>query len=507
MMKCYEMFELKLNGDEPEGSWAEVDLKATFECGDEKRTVKGFYDGDGVYKIRFLPQKTGIYHWKAEGIVQAEGQEECTASKKSHGMVKAVGTHFEYEDGTKYLPFGTTIYAFAHQSENIIEQTMESLSKAPFNKIRHCIFPKHYDYNHNDPKLYPFEKDEEGKWDVHRPCLSYWTHFEDIVTRLGEMGIETDMILFHAYDRWGFAFLSMEECRVYLEYVVRRLAAYPYIWWSMANEYDIMFNHTIEDWYEFERIITEEDPYHHLLSNHNCMKLYDFSRPAVTHCCVQTIAMYKAGEWQKRYQKPVVYDECCYEGDLQHEWGNISGFEMVNRFWSACAMGAYVTHGETFLDENDVLWWAKGGKLKGESPKRIAFLKEILYDLPSYLTPWDEPIWEDFSNATEEKKDGDQEDPFFHLMNSLEGENLEIIQMKSAQFCGCCGDDVFLKYYARQCARVSSIHLPKDKDKKYRIEIIDVWNMTREILIQEASGMTDLKLPGKEGIAVLATRI
>ena len=38
-------------------------------------------------------------------------------------------------------------------------------------------------------------------------------------------------------------------------------------------------------------------------------------------------------------------------------------------------------------------------------------------------------------------------------------------------------------------------------------EIIDVWNMTREILIQEASGMTDLKLPGKEGIAVLATRI
>lgn len=170
-------------------------------------------------------------------------------------------------------------------------------------------------------------------------------------------------------------------------------------------------------------------------------------------------------------------------------------------------MGAYVTHGETFLDENDVLWWAKGGKLKGESPKRIAFLKEILYDLPSYLTPWDEPIWEDFSNATEEKKDGNQEDPFFQLMNSLEGENLEIIQMKSAQFCGCCGDDVFLKYYARQCARVSSIHLPKDKDKKYRIEIIDVWNMTREILIQEASGTTELKLPGKEGIAVLATRI
>lgn len=504
-MKCYEMFELQLNGNEPEGSWAEVNVSAAFECEGEKKTVKGFYDGDGVYKVRFLPQKTGTYTWKVEGAVQAEGQEECTASTKSHGMVKAVGTHFEYEDGTKYLPFGTTIYALAHQSEELIEQTLESLKNAPFNKVRHCIFPKHYDYNHNDPELYPFEKNAEGKWDVHRPCLAYWKHFENIVERLGEMEIETDLILFHAYDRWGFAFLTMEECRVYLEYVVRRLAAYPYIWWSLANEYDIMFNHTIEDWYEFERIITEEDPYHHLLSNHNCMKLYDFSRPAVTHCCVQTIAMHKAGEWQKRYEKPVVFDECCYEGDLQHEWGNISGFEMVNRFWCACAMGAYVTHGETFLDENDVLWWARGGRLKGESPKRIAFMKDIFYSLPEHVSPWAEPVWEDFSNATEEKKGDVQEHPFFKLLNSLSGENQEIIQMKNAMYNGRCGDEVFLKYYARQCAKVSSIRLPKDKT--YRIEVIDVWEMTRETLLEEASGTTDLRLPGKEGIAVLATRI
>ena len=214
--------------------------------------------------------------------------------------------------------------------------------------------------------------------------------------------------------------------------------------------------------------------------------------------------MYKADEWQKRFRKPVVFDECCYEGDLQHEWGNISGFEMVNRFWCACAKGAYVTHGETFLDDQDVLWWAKGGKLKGESPKRIAFLKDLMYGLPACMTPWDEPFWEDFENATEEKTGSMEDNPFFKLMGSLDGENREIIQMKNAQYSGCCGEEVFLKYYARQCARVSSIHLPKDK--KYRIEVIDVWDMTRETLIEEASGTTQLQLPGKEGIAVLAVR-
>jgi hypothetical protein len=46
-----------------------------------------------------------------------------------------------------------------------------------------------------------------------------------------------------------------------------------------------------------------------------------------------------------------------------------------------------------------VLWWAKGGVLKGESPARIAFLREVLEDgreaarpLPSeWDLPWGGP--------------------------------------------------------------------------------------------------------------------
>ena len=74
---------------------------------------------------------------------------------------KTEGNHFVYQDGSKYLPFGTTIYALAHQPETLIDQTIEALKQAPFNKVRHCVFPKHYDYNHNDPEFYPFEKKED----------------------------------------------------------------------------------------------------------------------------------------------------------------------------------------------------------------------------------------------------------------------------------------------------------------------------------------------------------
>lgn len=317
------------------------------------------------------------------------------------------------------------------------------------------------------------------------------------------MGIESDLILLHSYDRWGFALLSMEEIAVYIEYTLRRLAAYPYIWWSLANEYDFMFNHKVEDWYEIEKMVTENDPYHHLLSNHNGVKIYDFSRPAVTHCCLQTNAIHKAVDWRNQYQKPVVFDECSYEGNIEHEWGSISAFEMVNRFWKAYSLGAYATHGETYYSEDEVLWWAKGGKLHGQSPERIAFLKEIMYSLEGPLEPWNEPLYDEFFNITEQTKEG-EEPSFFSVMKSLTTEETENLKWKNATYTSHYQDDIYLKYYGTQCSKYVKFRLPKDHS--YKIEAIDVWEMTRTTLVEKGSGKVPLILPGKEGIAVLATR-
>ena len=68
----------------------------------------------------------------------------------------------------------------------------------------------------------------------------------------------------------------------------------------------------------------------------------------------------------------MIYDECKYEGDIPQRWGNISAREMVRRFWLGTVGGAYVGHGETYLDPANILWWAKGGILHGQSPARIA---------------------------------------------------------------------------------------------------------------------------------------
>ena len=168
----------------------------------------------------------------------------------------------------------------------------------------------------------------------------------------------------------------------YLRYVVARLAAYRNVWWSMANEFDLMEAKDMADWDRFFRIVQESDPYQHLRSVHNCRGFYDHTKPWVTHCSIQHSDLEQVREWRETYGKPVVVDECCYEGNIQNRWGNISAREMVHRFWQGTVGGGYVGHGETYLHPEDILWWSKGGVLHGESPARIAFLRDVLEDSP-----------------------------------------------------------------------------------------------------------------------------
>ena len=500
-MRQYEMFELSLRGAPPSDSEALADVEASFTTGCTTQTVKGFYDGDGVYKVRYYPSTPGFYTWKVSGAVTAEGAGECVSSQL-HGLVQAEGCHFVFQDGTRFAPFGTTVYALIHQPQALIGETMETLRTAPFNKLRFCVFPKSYEYNHNEPEEYPFHKDATGNWNVHRPNHAFWRRLEVAVGQLSDMEIQSDLILFHAYDRWGFSKMTREQNEVYLRYALRRLSAFPSIWWSMANEYELCFAKSVEDWRRFEEIIREEDAYGHLLSNHYCVRPYDYTRKNITHLSLQNVLFYKADQWMKQFGKPVVFDECCYEGDISQSWGNISAREMTHRFWCACCLGAYATHGETYLSDDEVLWWAKGGKLKGESPKRIAFLREIVEALPAAIEPWQEPEY----LLSEGEMCGypvNDQHPIFALLASLSERENDSGLLKDKIFAGHCNEDAFIKYFGRHCPRRPFLMLPESKT--YRIDVIDTWNMTRETVLTGASGVTWVELKtGREGIALLA---
>ncbi len=478
LVERWGCFELALPGPSDGNPFVDVQLQAEFTHQHRTLRVDGFYDGAGVYRVRFMPDELGqwryVTHSNASTLDGLAGQFACTApGAGNHGPVRVHNTfHFAYADGRPYMQIGTTCYAWAHQGDALEVQTLATLRAAPFNKVRMCVFPKDYTYNKNEPVYYPFERTPGGDWDFARPSPAFFQHFEQRVLQLMELGIEADLILFHPYDRWGFARMRAEQDDRYLRYVVARLAAYRNVWWSLANEYDLMNDKSLADWDRFFRIIQTHDPYQHLRSIHNwqgldttdCKTFYDHGQPWVTHCSIQHAHVHLVNLWREQYRKPVIVDECCYEGNVPNGWGNITPQEMVRRFWEATVRGGYCGHGETYLDPHDVLWWSKGGVLKGQSPARLAFLRKILEEIPG---GWIDPLGRQ-SNTN--LPSGGQPNKFY------------------------------LTYLGIRQPGEATFYLPDEGD--YHADILDTWNMTVTPVEGLRHGHCTIQLPGQPYLAV-----
>ena len=60
----FGVFELILEGKIPVGSHIEVDCSAVFMKGDPECSIKGFYNADGEYRVRFMPHDLGIWRYE-----------------------------------------------------------------------------------------------------------------------------------------------------------------------------------------------------------------------------------------------------------------------------------------------------------------------------------------------------------------------------------------------------------------------------------------------------------
>ena len=393
------VFELELAGPASGNPYREVSWSATFVQGGTRVTVPGFWDGGGTYRVRFSPPTVGEWRFETRSNApELDGKSgaftAAPASPANHGPVQVFETFYlRYADDTPYHQWGTTCYAWTHQPQPLQEQTLQTLATAPFNKIRFCVFPKsYYVANTNEPDRFAFAKRGDGTFDFSRPDPGFWRHFEQRILDLQRLGIEADLILWHPYDRWGFSEMNDEQDDRYLRYCIARFSAFRNVWWSLANEYDFLTdkpqghrgNKQWEDWDRFFAILQQEDPHQRLRGIHNGRKWYDHTKAWVTHASLQTSDLAGGVRFRAQYRKPVIYDECRYEGNISSGWGNLTAREMVRHFWLGTLSGCYVGHGETYRHPQDILWWSKGGILHGESPARIQWLKKLMTQAPPF---------------------------------------------------------------------------------------------------------------------------
>jgi hypothetical protein len=483
------LYEIVLQGPDKGNPFVDIQLDAVFQGAGQTVKVPGFYDGNGTYRIRFSPPETGDWTWRVESnsqLARNSGQVTVVApSADNHGPVQVVpnGYHFVHADGSPFRQIGTTSYSWALQSDEKCDLTLDTLSKAPFNKIRMLVFP-------NVPSVAtdPFFRTGPGPkdWDPTRFNPAYFTRYEDRIARLLKLGIQADVVLYQPYDPTrGYSDMKRPDDERYVRYVSARFGAYRNVWWSMANEYDGVKSKTLDDWDHLFQVLQAADPHNRLRSIHNKNTYYDARKPWITHASIQNqgAALDDIRCQLHRYfaLKPVIFDEVGYEGNISERWGDLSGEQMTLRFWNALVGGTYCGHGETLNPERNpsTSWLGQGGTLNGVSAPRLAFLKQIMDDGPAPGIDSLQPDW-----------------------------NYDI---------GGVDSQYYLRYFGQDAPTEWNAVLPSGAGQSYHADIIDTWNMTITpagtfAMAKASNGAQDpsrptVSLPGKPWVAVRFTRV
>src|SRR5664279_2545487 len=102
------VYEVVLQGPRAGNPFVDVQLRAQFRYRNRVVDVDGFYDGDGVYRVRFMPDEIGEWSYRttssAADLDGKQGSFICAApTAGNHGPVHVrYVTHFAYDDGTPY---------------------------------------------------------------------------------------------------------------------------------------------------------------------------------------------------------------------------------------------------------------------------------------------------------------------------------------------------------------------------------------------------------------------
>jgi hypothetical protein len=224
-----------------------------------------------------------------------------------------------------HTPTATPAAPATVERRGLFELSLQALAGAPFNKERMLVYPQSAETDRHPPPHFQFAGQAPSQWDHSRFNPAFWQHLEKRVGQLRDLGIQADLIIHHPYDdlrAWGFDSLPRAVDERYVRHLVARFAAFRNVWWSLANEWDFVRTKTEADWERLGQLVQRSDPYGHLLSIHNGKRLFDHNRPWITHVSLQ--------------------------------------------------------NGMAAAEASRAVWLAQGAHLVGESPPRLAFLKQVL---------------------------------------------------------------------------------------------------------------------------------
>ncbi len=237
----------------------DVIFSATLTHASTSMEVPGFFDGEGVFVIRFTPPTAGPWRYATKSSIDAlNGHRGEIAVQQAHpdrkgGIVvnPASPREFSYQNGDPYYPIAFEVdWLFALDAENSVgiprtRTFVDDLVNAGFNQVVMNVFA--YDvrwpkdkkltaaHDFGSPHVFPFGGTNADP-DHTKLDLTYFQRLDRVIEHLDEKGIAAHLMIYvwNKLVHWPPA--QSDDDNRYFDYVVKRYQAFPNMVWDISKE-------------------------------------------------------------------------------------------------------------------------------------------------------------------------------------------------------------------------------------------------------------------------------
>ena len=246
MAQTWHPVEIELRADDPgENPYGSNLLSLEVEhASGTTATVPGFWDGDDVFRSRFVPSKPGTWSWRTTSSdpgLQATGTVDVDQSTSElalhrHGYLQPEQRVFTHADGTPFFWLGDTAWtASSRASLEEWERYLDFRDEQGYSVIQINALRQH-DGSRPHDRL-PFGED----WDLSTPNHAYFQHLDEMVAMCHERGIVPALVALWfdyvpgANVDWGVPDdrrheFSPQQARTLGRYLGARYGAYGATW-------------------------------------------------------------------------------------------------------------------------------------------------------------------------------------------------------------------------------------------------------------------------------------
>ncbi|HPD28861.1 MAG TPA: DUF4038 domain-containing protein [Phycisphaerae bacterium] len=292
-------------------------------------TMKGFWDGGNVWRVRFAPTAQGDWSWTTSstdagmngfsGTLTAIGPtpEELAANVLYRGFLHRDGHAWKLSDGTPFLAVGDTQWSFAEENTTAEwQQWMNARQAQNFNTFLGCIWLAIYTRS-GVPDAFPSKNPQTDT-----PNMAYFQRLDQMVQYANDRGIMMGLTIggFPDNSNWWVKFGTLERNSRWFRYCVARYTAYNVRWclYGEVNERNTPWGSTWQQQVAYDaQLVRDEDPYDHPIgSHHTSVDTSSANSPNIDYIEVQiarTETQYQSALNYRQYGKPVWFEEYWYE--------------------------------------------------------------------------------------------------------------------------------------------------------------------------------------------------